>query len=69
MKITVRQQERARGMTRVSQFEVRQSDDIVKTDLELTCTECGVSVCDVEDGDQLRILISMAEDHVCGVDP
>lgn len=46
------------------QFEARQSDDDVKTDLELTCADCGRVLCDVEDGDSLGTLAAVATDHV-----
>jgi len=46
-------------------FDALQSDDEVKTDLELTCTECGTVVCDIEHGDNLKVLASVANDHVC----
>ena len=46
-------------------FTVRQSDDIVKTDLELTCDECGIVVCDVEANDNLKVLAECADEHTC----
>jgi len=46
-------------------FEARASDDVVKTDLELICTECDTVVCDIEHGDNLKVLASVADDHVC----
>lgn len=46
-------------------FEARQSDDHVKTDLELTCTECGEIVCDIEHGDTLATLAAVADEHEC----
>lgn len=51
------------------QFELRASDDEVKIDLELTCTECGEVVCDAEAGDSLAVLASTALAHICGEDP
>lgn len=47
-------------------FELKQSDDLVKTDLEVTCTECGEVICDAEAGDTLDLLARTADDHVCG---
>jgi hypothetical protein len=46
-------------------FECRQSDDDVKTDLELTCVDCDAVVCDVEAGDSMDVLARMADEHVC----
>ncbi|MFE5342590.1 hypothetical protein ACFQ80_20375 [Isoptericola sp. NPDC056578] len=48
-----------------SHFEARRSDDPVKTDLELTCTACESVLCDVEHGDSIEVLLSVAEGHVC----
>jgi hypothetical protein len=53
----------------LQRFEALQSDDDVKTDLELTCTDCGEVVCDIEHGDNLKILCSVADDHVCEPEP
>ena len=47
-------------------FEARQSDDIVKNDLELTCVTCHVVICDIEHGDTLAVLTRTALDHECG---
>jgi hypothetical protein len=44
-------------------FTTEQSDDLVKRDLELTCSRCGFVVCDVQDGDLLSILANVADDH------
>lgn len=46
-------------------FEARRSDDPVKTDLELTCADCGERLCDVEEGDSMSVLVSMCEEHEC----
>lgn len=46
-------------------FQTLASDDVVKTDLELTCIECNTVICDVEHGDTLLTLVNMAQDHVC----
>jgi hypothetical protein len=46
-------------------FECRQSDDDVKTDLELTCVDCGEVLCDVEADDCLAVLVRTADQHVC----
>lgn len=48
----------------IEYFEVRASDDIVKADRELACTYCDAVLCDVEPGDTLRVLASVAEDHL-----
>ena len=42
-----------------------QSDDLVKTDLELTCTRCATILCDVEHGDHFQILLSVVAGHRC----
>jgi hypothetical protein len=47
-------------------FEAKQSDDDLKRDLELTCAECGEVVCDIEPGDDLDVLVSVAQGHACG---
>ncbi|MGW5353361.1 hypothetical protein ACWERV_22980 [Streptomyces sp. NPDC004031] len=39
------------------------SDDLVKSDLELTHTRCGECLCDAEAGDTLLVLIEMVADH------
>lgn len=46
-------------------FEARQSSDIAKTDLELTCSACGEHLCDIEHGDTLSVLARTAADHEC----
>lgn len=46
-------------------FIARQSEDIAKLDLELTCGECGTVICDIQADDNLRSLVSVAEDHIC----
>jgi hypothetical protein len=47
-------------------FQAVQSDDIVKSDLELTCLRCGEVVCDVEHEDTLETLVNVALNHRCG---
>jgi hypothetical protein len=47
-------------------FEARQSDDVVKTDLELPCIDCGEVVCDMEHVDSLEVLVSVVLEHRCG---
>lgn len=47
------------------QFEVRASDDEVKRDLELTCTECDAAVCDIQVGDTLRTIMWVVHMHKC----
>lgn len=49
----------------LDRFECLQSDDEVKTDLELTCVDCGEVVCDVEAGDILGVLARTVSDHTC----
>ncbi|MEO3857447.1 hypothetical protein [Acrocarpospora sp. B8E8] len=46
------------------QFVVYQSEDHVKTDLELTCTVCRQVLCDVEHNDDLIILVAFAIAHI-----
>lgn len=48
-----------------SRYETRQSEDELKTDLELTCVDCGTVLCDVEAGDQLDVLLNVAREHHC----
>lgn len=45
---------------------LQQSDDEVKTDLEMVCSRCGEHLCDAEDGDTMRVLLNTALQHVCG---
>lgn len=52
----------------LNRFEARASDDEVKTDLELTCTECGMHICDIEAGDNLCVLAILAREHACQED-
>jgi hypothetical protein len=51
----------------LSTFEAQQSDDDLKTELELTHTICGEVLCDIEDGDELAVLVSVAEGHQCPI--
>jgi len=51
--------------TDLSQFELRQSDDDVKRDLELICTACLEHLCDAEPTDSLMSLAGTAAGHVC----
>jgi hypothetical protein len=53
----------------MDQFQTLQSDDAVKTDLELTHITCGEHLCDVEDGDTMQELIAVVTGHVCGKEP
>lgn len=53
----------------LERFELRQSDDYVKRDLEVTCTDCGEVICDAEDEDTLGLLARVAEDHDCSENP
>ena len=50
-------------------FETRASDDPVKADLELFCTECSTHLCDVEATDTLQILVAVAQDHAQRICP
>jgi len=50
---------------RLGKFEAAQSADDLKTDLELTCPDCGQVVCDIEAGDSLEILVRTAAGHDC----
>jgi hypothetical protein len=56
-------------MADYSNFELRRSSDIVKTDLELTCIDCDAVLCDAQDEDTLAILMDVANDHTCAYDP
>lgn len=49
----------------LGEFEARQSPDDLKTDLELTHEPCGEVLTDVQHGDSLSSLVSMARTHVC----
>lgn len=46
-------------------FEIRDSDDPAKHDLELYCSRCGEHICDVQHMDTLGVLADVAIDHVC----
>lgn len=48
----------------LDEFRCRQSDDIVKRDLELVHLPCGTHVCDVEPDDELGVLARTAVDHL-----
>lgn len=50
------------------EFETRGSGDSVKIDKELVHVTCGSTVCDVEHGDNLLVLVRVAMDHYreCG---
>lgn len=50
-------------MTNLFNFELRQSDDSVKTDLELTCITCNEKLCDAQHSDSMHSLVAMCEDH------
>ena len=47
-------------------FEIRQSGDDVKRDLELVHVTCGEILCDAEPGDTPDVLARMAVGHTCG---
>lgn len=49
-------------------YEARVCDDTAKTDLELVHDACGVTVCDIEHGDTLDVLVRVVIDHVCPTD-
>ena len=57
------------SITALGGFAARMSSDIVKSDLELTCDDCGQIVCDIEDGDNLLVLLQVAMDHLDECDP
>jgi hypothetical protein len=44
---------------------LRRSDDLVKRELELTCSLCDVVLCDAEDGDSIALLAGCTTDHQC----
>lgn len=46
-------------------FEARNSTDVVKRSLELTCTECDEPLCDIEAGDSFDSLAIVMAEHVC----
>jgi hypothetical protein len=52
---------------RLDWFELRVSEDPVKVDLEVVCTECDEVVCDAESGDTVATLVSVAMGHHCKV--
>jgi RNA binding exosome subunit len=52
----------------LEEFKTLASDDLVKTDLELTHLPCGKRLCDVEAGDTMTELLAMVAAHVCGED-
>ncbi|MGW2654430.1 hypothetical protein ACWC1D_12365 [Streptomyces sp. NPDC001478] len=49
-------------------YPIQVSNDPAKRDFELVHTACGASLCDVEHGDTLPMLVGMVEDHAaeCG---
>lgn len=51
--------------SQLDRFVVRQSNDPVKADPELTCDACGEHLCDVEPGDTLSVLVLTAHGHDC----
>lgn len=52
-------------MPDLHQFFAQQSEDEVKIDLELWCSECDSLLCDIEAGDNLGVLVNVARDHIC----
>lgn len=48
----------------LSHFEARQSSDCVKRDLELTCNDCGLHLCDIQVDDTLDVLARTATEHI-----
>lgn len=52
-------------MAELNRFVVAVSDDPVKRDPELRCAMCGEHLCDIEHGDTLETLVSVADNHVC----
>lgn len=57
------------SISALGHFTAMQSDDLVKTDLELTCDDCGEVICDIEDGDNLLVLLRTAMAHLDECDP
>ena len=57
----------AAGLEILEAFQLVQSDDEVKRDLELTCLTCGMHVCDAEPDDTLGTLAKAAvgHEHAC----
>ena len=53
----------AAGLETLEAFQLVQSDDEVKRDLELTCLTCGMHVCDAEPDDTLGTLAKAAASH------
>lgn len=53
----------AAGLEILEGFQLVESDDEVKRDLELTCLTCGMHVCDAEPDDTLGILAKAAASH------
>jgi len=45
------------------EYELRTSNDIAKTDLELIHVTCGHILCDAEASDTLETLVNMATHH------
>lgn len=50
----------------LDRIEFRQSEDEVKTDLEMTCSQCTGVICDVEPDDTLGTLVRTANSHLDG---
>ena len=53
----------AENFAELSGIRCMESNDLVKRELELRCDGCGTYLCDVEDGDTIRTLVSVALDH------
>jgi hypothetical protein len=49
----------------LEKFRARLADDPLKQDLELTCDECGRAVCNIQPGEILAVLVTLAHNHVC----
>jgi len=54
---------------RMELITLRQSDDPVKTDLEVTCGRCTGVICDAQHDDTLDVLIRTAEHHLNQCEP
>jgi len=53
----------------LERIELRVSDDPVKIDMEVVCTECETVLCDAEHRDGIDTLARVAAGHTCGEDP
>ncbi|WP_086859791.1 hypothetical protein [Streptomyces milbemycinicus] len=47
----------------LAEYTLRQSEDLVKTDLELVHAPCQTHLCDAESGDHMETLFGVIVDH------